>query len=58
MREYMERCLMSTLYEWKDSKNRKPLILEGARQVGKTYLSRAFTNVPLYAIGIKRKTKN
>lgn len=38
----MERCLMSTLYEWKDSKNRKPLILEGARQVGKTYLLRAF----------------
>jgi len=28
---------MSFLEEWKDSRHRKPLILQGARQVGKTY---------------------
>jgi len=30
------------LLEWKDSKNRKPLLLRGARQVGKTTLVRQF----------------
>lgn len=38
----MERNLLSDLYNWKLSSTRKPLILEGARQVGKTYLLRAF----------------
>ena len=33
----MYRKIMSFLKEWKDSKHRKPLILQGARQVGKTY---------------------
>ncbi|MBQ8043951.1 MAG: ATP-binding protein [Clostridia bacterium] len=33
----MYRKIMSFLEEWKESKNRKPLILQGARQVGKTY---------------------
>ena len=31
----MERKLMSELLKWKDKSNRKPLLLEGARQVGK-----------------------
>jgi len=30
------------LLEWKQSKSRKPLLLEGARQVGKTWLIREF----------------
>lgn len=30
----MERLLFSNLVEWKNSKKRKPLIIEGARQVG------------------------
>jgi hypothetical protein len=34
----MERKLMSELFKWKDKSDRKPLLLEGARQVGKTYL--------------------
>ncbi|MDR2907277.1 MAG: hypothetical protein LBU91_04735 [Bacteroidales bacterium] len=34
----MERKLMSALLKWKDQKGRKPLLLEGVRQVGKTYL--------------------
>jgi predicted AAA+ superfamily ATPase len=29
---------MSELLKWKGKSNRKPLLLEGARQVGKTYL--------------------
>lgn len=38
----MERLLYSNLIEWKNSKNRKPLIIEGARQVGKTWLLKEF----------------
>jgi len=33
---------MSKLLEWKDKSGRKPLLLEGARQVGKTYLLKDF----------------
>jgi predicted AAA+ superfamily ATPase len=38
----MERKLMSELLRWKDKNGRKPLLLEGARQVGKTYLLKDF----------------
>ncbi|MDR1238198.1 MAG: ATP-binding protein [Propionibacteriaceae bacterium] len=38
----MERMAMSQLLEWKNSPQRKPLILRGARQVGKTWLARQF----------------
>lgn len=34
----MERLLYQNLITWKHSSGRKPLMLEGARQVGKTYL--------------------
>lgn len=33
----MYRKIMNYLEAWKESKHRKPLILQGARQVGKTY---------------------
>ena len=33
----MKRKILIKLEEWKNSKNRKPLIINGARQVGKTY---------------------
>ncbi|OGT22618.1 MAG: hypothetical protein A3C55_00105, partial [Gammaproteobacteria bacterium RIFCSPHIGHO2_02_FULL_42_13] len=33
----MERTITHQLLAWKQSKRRKPLVLEGARQVGKTY---------------------
>lgn len=33
----MDRKIVKYLEEWKDSEHRKPLILQGARQVGKTY---------------------
>ena len=38
----MERFLMRDLVAWKESKRRKPLILNGARQVGKTWLLKEF----------------
>ena len=34
----MKRRELATLAEWKASKNRKPLIIKGARQTGKTWL--------------------
>lgn len=38
----MYREAIRQLYEWKDKKNRKPLIIKGARQVGKTWLMKQF----------------
>lgn len=38
----MYRAAMEKLYQWKASKRRKPLIIEGARQVGKTWLMKEF----------------
>ena len=33
---------MKKLIDWKNDKDRKPLILRGARQVGKTYIIKQF----------------
>jgi predicted AAA+ superfamily ATPase len=38
----MNRLLIQELVGWKNSKNRKPLIIQGARQVGKTWLMKEF----------------
>lgn len=38
----MKRLIYNRLSEWKNSGNRKPLLLQGARQVGKTYLMEEF----------------
>ncbi len=38
----MERDALKLLQKWKEQKDRKPLILRGARQVGKTWLMKAF----------------
>ena len=38
----MQRKITANLLAWKNSKNRKPLILNGARQVGKTYTLETF----------------
>lgn len=40
----MRRFIMDDLIKWKNSKTRKPLILKGARQVGKTYILKQFGN--------------
>ena len=34
---YIERSIDSLLLEWKNSDRRKPLLLRGARQVGKSW---------------------
>jgi len=38
----MQRFIINDLRKWKDSKRRKPLILKGARQVGKTWILKEF----------------
>jgi len=38
----MERTIYQKLLSWKDAPERKPLILLGARQVGKTYILKEF----------------
>lgn len=38
----MERFAMQNLIEWKAEKRRKPMIIRGARQVGKTWLMKEF----------------
>lgn len=38
----MYRSKMEELKKWKESSNRKPLIIRGARQVGKTWLMKEF----------------
>lgn len=38
----MKREKLSELIRWKDSSSRKPLIIRGARQVGKTWLMKEF----------------
>ena len=40
----MKRKAYLDLLKWKSSKSRKPLLLQGARQVGKTYLVNEFAN--------------
>lgn len=39
---YLKRLITDKLLKWKNSKYRKPLILKGARQVGKTYILKQF----------------
>ena len=38
----MQRKALAQLFEWKNSSRRKPLVLKGARQVGKTWLMKEF----------------
>ena len=40
----MNRDIIQLFIEWKNRKNRKPLIVRGARQVGKTYAVTEFAN--------------
>ena len=47
----MKRHTIDKLYEWKESSDRKPLVMLGARQVGKTWLMQEFAKeaYPKYA---------
>ena len=38
----MKRFIIENLRKWKESKRRKPLILRGTRQVGKTWILEEF----------------
>ena len=38
----MKRTAITKLYHWKEKSERKPLIIRGARQVGKTWLMKTF----------------
>ena len=38
----MKREIYKQLLIWKNSKKRKPLILKGARQIGKTHILKSF----------------
>ncbi len=40
----MERTVFHRFVEWKESADRKPLVINGARQVGKTWLLREFAH--------------
>ena len=42
MRCAMERLILNDLLKGKNSKHRKPLILKGVRQVGKTWILKEF----------------
>ena len=41
----MERTILQQLKDWKNQTGRKPLILNGARQVGKTWILREFARL-------------
>lgn len=41
----MDRTAIEQLIEWKGRKNRKPLVVRGARQVGKTWLLKEFAKL-------------
>ena len=38
----MQRALLQDLIQWKNREDRKPLIIRGARQVGKTWIMKEF----------------
>lgn len=41
----MERTIIQSLAEWKEKSDRKPLILKGARQIGKTWILKEFGRI-------------
>ncbi len=53
----MEREAMSQLEAWMTSSHRKPLIVRGARQVGKTWLVREFAHRNFGALAISSFSK-
>lgn len=40
--DVLKRLIINDLQQWKQSKHRKPLILKGVRQVGKTWILNEF----------------
>ena len=58
MQSNFDRHLLSQLQNWKLKEQRKPLILRGARQVGKTTLVQQFARGYKYAILLNLEKKN
>ena len=55
----MKRDIYNQLLSWKQSSSRKPLVLKGARQVGKTYvlkLWRCFSSCRRHGVSMKHLT--
>ncbi len=46
----MERKIMAKLRAWKDARDRKPLVLLGARQVGKTWIMKRFGELAFQSV--------
>jgi predicted AAA+ superfamily ATPase len=53
----LKRHLLLQLNEWKNKSTRKPLILRGARQVGKTTLVKEFANTYQYQLYLNLEKK-
>ena len=55
----MQRDVLARILEWNGRENRKPLILMGARQVGKTWLMDAFAKevYPNDTVYVKERKK-
>lgn len=53
----LKRHLLLQLNEWKNKSNRKPLILRGARQVGKTTLVKEFAKTYQYQLYLNLEKK-
>lgn len=54
----MKRSIIDKLYKWKMSSNRKPLIMNGARQVGKTYILNKFGHLHYKNVAYVNLDKN
>lgn len=58
----LERNAIQELIKWKSSEERKPMVLKGARQVGKTWLMKEFgkscySSYVYFNLNIKAKVK-
>ena len=54
----LERKVMQALENWKNDPERKPLVLRGARQVGKTWLMQEFGHDPLMVLAAYNAGEN
>ena len=54
----MHRVALDYLKEWKDRATRKPLVIRGARQVGKSFLVRLMAREAFSPSGQLQATRN
>lgn len=53
----MERIALQKLIDWNENQKKKPLIVWGARQVGKTYLVKDIIRIIIFMLTVKLKMK-